>query len=139
MTNFYNKNGDKNDENQDENQEDNEDEDEEGQLVWGLDPAPDTNTNTGVGVGTGTGVKNKISVNGLLSDRFEDEGEDGEDDGECEDDDRNWIENKHTRCATFRLRINIQLGDELRIESRRSPALDVQRKSFGALRREWKF
>ena len=51
-----------------------------------LDPAPDTNTNTGVGVGTGSGVKNKISVNGLLSDRFEDEGEDGEDDGECEDD-----------------------------------------------------
>ena len=87
-SNNYDKNGDKNDQNQDENQEvdDDDDEDEEGQLVWGLDPAPDTNTNTGVGVGTGTGVKNKISVNGLLSDRFEDEGEDGEDDGECEDD-----------------------------------------------------
>ena len=49
------------------------------------------------------------------------------------------IENKNIWRAPFGLRKNVQLGDELRIESRRAPACDIQRDAFGALRREWKF
>src|SRR5579862_7680728 len=49
------------------------------------------------------------------------------------------IKNKYSGRATFRLRINIQFGDEFGIETGGAAPLDVERESFGALGRERKF
>ena len=52
---------------------------------------------------------------------------------------REGIKHKYTWCATFRLRIDIQLGDEFGVETSSAAALDVERGTFGALRREREF
>ena len=46
------------------------------------------------------------------------------------------IENKNIRRAAFGLRIHVQFGDELRVESGGAAAFDVERKPFRPLRRE---
>ncbi len=52
---------------------------------------------------------------------------------------RERIKYEHARRAAARLRIDVQLRDEMRVESGGAPAGHVQRKTFRALRRQRKF
>ena len=49
------------------------------------------------------------------------------------------IEEKHAGRAPLRARADVQLGDELRVKTRRPPRLHVQPRPLRALRRERKF